>query len=322
MSRRASEVIATVAPALVRLRQGEDVAAGFLVAGSDLVATCVHAIDSAELEAELPDGRRVHVVEVAGLDPRRGLALLRLAAPGGAGVELCRDELPAIGTRALVVGVPGPFGLAPVDTRVTAHREVAPGFVVLELERSLEESCWGGPVLDDRGRVVGVAAAAWSESGTVGLAIPARHLVPLLTCHEHHPVSVLSRRRQRHVPKHPLSLLDGCPEEGLEQLGQALVDAIQLGAPTYNKGDHAGCYRIYASTAKRLCEERVDCPGATVALREALDQAAGLCDPDDQAWAMRDAFDGLLGVLEKWMEARGASQLTPDPKPGKKTFLN
>lgn len=325
MSRRASEVISTVAPALVRLRQGEDEAAGFLLAGTNLVATCVHALDASELEAELPDGRRLPVLDVAGLDTRRGLALLRLGSACGAGVELSGEPMPPVGTRAVVVGVPGPFGLAPIDTRVIAHREVAPGFVVLELERSLEESCWGGPVLDEHGRLLGIAAAAWAQGGTVGLAIPAGHLEPLLIRREHHPVSVLSRRRQRRVPQYALTLLDGCCPHGLKELGQALVEAIQVGAPTYNSGDHAGCYRIYAATARRLCDERIDCPGATVALREGLDLASCQCNPDDQAWTMRDTFDGLLSVIERWFDANvgaSASQLTPAPKPGKKTLLN
>lgn len=32
----------------------------------------------------------------------------------------------------------------------------------------------------------------------------------------------------------------------------ALTTAISMGAPTYNMGDHAGCYNIYSRTAQSV----------------------------------------------------------------------
>ena len=43
-----------------------------------------------------------------------------------------------------------------------------------------------------------------------------------------------------------------------------------------------------------------------------------MTDVDHQAWALRDAFDGLLLVIEKYLR----TNLQPPRKPGKPTLLN
>jgi hypothetical protein len=46
-------------------------------------------------------------------------------------------------------------------------------------------------------------------------------------------------------------------------------------------------------------------------LADGRKRAARLADPSDQAWAMRDTFDGLLDVIRR----RGAQNGRPPPLP-------
>ncbi len=109
----------------------------------------------------------------------------------------------------------------------------------------------------------------------------------------------------RRVPKHGLSILDGCGEDDLRALVQGIDGAISVGAPLYNSGNFAGCYHLYEGTAADL-ERRLParCAGPVRALDAGRARAASLDDPSGQAWAMRDAFDGLLDVVER----RGSSR--------------
>jgi len=79
----------------------------------------------------------------------------------------------------------------------------------------------------------------------------------------------------------------------LHYIRQNLDLAIQIGAPSYNAGDHRGCYEVYACTARLM----LLVPGAEGAKRR-LDRALRDClemnDPDAQAWAMRHGFDDVL----------------------------
>ena len=83
-------------------------------------------------------------------------------------------------------------------------------------------------------------------------------------------------------------------------LADGIDGAISVGAPLYNSGDFAGCYHLYEGTAADI-ERKLSsaCSGPTRALESGRTRAASLSGPSAQAWAMRDAFDGLLDVIER-----------------------
>ena len=69
--------------------------------------------------------------------------------------------------------------------------------------------------------------------------------------------------------------------------------AISRGAPTYNEGDHSGCYSIYRQAAEKIVEH---CSVAVVQqkLRLALYLAEKQPSFTDRAWTMRHSFDAIL----------------------------
>ncbi len=127
-------------------------------------------------------------------------------------------------------------------------------------------------------------------------------------------------RRVKRIPEHPVSYLDGCTDENIRVVAEQIVAAIDKGAPIYNgtcieiqdekerrramwtgrcaPPDHEACFRIYEGTALRLENELPsDCQGAREALGQGLLRAQTLETYGKKAWAMRDAFDGLLAVI-------------------------
>jgi hypothetical protein len=103
---------------------------------------------------------------------------------------------------------------------------------------------------------------------------------------------------KRDVPVFEGRLLDGCSHADLDAVETGISDAIDVGAPLYNAGDFDGCYRTYESAALTLERKTsAQCKGPAKALRTGRENAAKLSTPAQQAWAMRDAFDGLLDVI-------------------------
>jgi hypothetical protein len=100
----------------------------------------------------------------------------------------------------------------------------------------------------------------------------------------------------------------------VESIAVAIMQAIQLGAPAYNQGDIEGCYRFYSLTAERLLREHPECPGVHAALREGQQRCTQLWDVDERAWALRDTFDGLLHVIDRWLQAQAAFARLAAPK--------
>ncbi len=96
-----------------------------------------------------------------------------------------------------------------------------------------------------------------------------------------------------------LELPDITTLTSLDDIQQPIEQAISVGAPRYNRGDIAGCARLYFATALTLTSAQVSrgFPGQARALdtlKKGLAEAQALNDVDDRAWALRHAFDRVL----------------------------
>lgn len=70
------------------------------------------------------------------------------------------------------------------------------------------------------------------------------------------PPSSMQRGAGRSAPpsSRPGSAMSGAGRGVVDRMSvtDAITTAISMGAPTYNRGDHQGCYSIYARTAQSL----------------------------------------------------------------------
>jgi S1-C subfamily serine protease len=324
------DALVKASPSLVVLEVGGRTASGFVATPEGHLVTSLHAVAGARsINVVLPDGIRSEVVQVVALDERRDLAVLRLPLPDMVpALPLSSHPLPGEGDTVYVLRAVG--GPAPEvrSLEVRAVQVLGDWLTLLELSRTLSEETSGGPVLDSHGGVVGVATTALANGRSLGLVVPCRYVAPLLRGTATSPLAALDAPRRRagrvrQVPQHPLSLLEGASLGAVESIASMLGQAINVGAPAYNRGDVEGCYRLYAHTAEQLIDERADCPGAQRALRDGLLRCNTLADADDRAWALRDTFDGLLDVIQRWLRAR-PSRGAPAPgrKPPPKEYLN
>jgi hypothetical protein len=87
---------------------------------------------------------------------------------------------------------------------------------------------------------------------------------------------------------------DPVPDAPLAVAQVLIGQAISIGAPAYNTGDHQGCFDVYACTARAILATVTNLPdGAAGLLREGLAKAADAESPTAAAWAMRHAFDAI-----------------------------
>lgn len=186
---------AGAAVVLIEAEEGEDVfqGSGFLAGSDGAVVTNLHVIDGAgELTVTLYDGTRFEDVAVRAFDVERDLAVLAIDLPERA-PELTIAELGDTagvkpGARILVIG--NPLGLERTVTEgiVSAWRDgesaegipLPPGRL-LQISAAISPGSSGGPVFDDRGRVIGVATAGvlWGLAG-LNFAVPIDEVPALL----------------------------------------------------------------------------------------------------------------------------------------------
>ncbi|MGH6922209.1 MAG: Do family serine endopeptidase [Propylenella sp.] len=159
-------------------RQGISQGSGFFVSEDGYLITNSHVVrDGSEYTVTTNDGRELDA-KVVGTDDRTDLALLKVEGDGFTYVAFSEAE-PKVGQWVLAVG--NPFGLGgSVSAGIISaeQRDIGTGPYdnYLQIDAPVNRGNSGGPVLNTKGEVVGVATAIFSPSGgSVGIAfaIPA-----------------------------------------------------------------------------------------------------------------------------------------------------
>jgi S1-C subfamily serine protease len=155
---------------------------GFVLTPDGYILTNNHVVEKArQLEASLPDGRAFRA-EVVGTDPMTDLAVVRVQGNFGGqfpAVQLGDSERLRVGQLAIAIG--NPHGL---QTTVTAGVISALGRTlpapngrrlienVIQTDAPLNPGNSGGPLVDSRGRVIGVNTAIAPGAQGICFAIP------------------------------------------------------------------------------------------------------------------------------------------------------
>jgi S1-C subfamily serine protease len=171
------EVIAGAARKVVKiygaggLRGLEGYQSGIVVSPDGRIITASSTVlDSEEIDCVLDDGRRFRA-QLVGIDPRRELALLSIAAEDLPAFTLVEEA--GAGPGARVIALSNLFGVAVGDERVSAQRGVVSAVVPLEARRGAAEATYrgevyvldcttnnpgsaGGALIDSRGRLLGM----------------------------------------------------------------------------------------------------------------------------------------------------------------------
>ncbi len=176
-------VVETVSPAVIGLTAGEDgrrgSGSGFLVTPDGYALTNSHVAGGRDdLVATTADGDRLDL-EVVGDDPATDLALVRLAARDLPFAPLGDSD--ALRAGQLVIAIGSPFGFqSTVSTGVvSALNRTMRGEAGRLIENIVQHSAplnpgnSGGPLVDSRGRVVGVNTAIIAMAQGMGFAVPA-----------------------------------------------------------------------------------------------------------------------------------------------------
>ena len=312
-------------PSVVLIRAAGGLGSGFIVAADGRIVTNLHVIGSArEATVVLADGRQIDHPEVMAVDEARDLIVLRIAASRLSPLPLGDSRHVRAGDHVVAIGHPLGLSNTVSDGLVSAIREVSPGLSVLQLSAPISPGSSGGPLLDDRGQVIGISTLVSTRGQNVNFGVPIDALKPLLAATKATPLARWRPQPQarltRAIPHHELSLLADCTSGEIEQIEKEIAGAISIGAPIYNDGDREGCYRVYANAALALDRKLGGCAGARGALLDGVRRADKLNSVDEKAWAMRDAFDGMLEVIDRRHQARAvdaapAGRVLPAPPP-------
>jgi S1-C subfamily serine protease len=186
-SRAVVDVVEAVTPSVVSIRivaanrrgdTGEGAGSGFVVAPDGFVVTNDHVVERAKsVTVVFTDGRELGA-RVVGTDPATDLALLRVPDGGLAPVVIGAPEQLRVGQMAIAIGNPLGFqstvsaGVISALGRNLRSRSGRLIENIIQTDVALNPGNSGGPLVDSRGRVIGVNTAMIHMAQGLCFAIP------------------------------------------------------------------------------------------------------------------------------------------------------
>jgi hypothetical protein len=169
-------VVEKALSAVVTLSVGDASGSGFFVTADGLIVTNAHVVAGAGKLIVKTSGGDEYLGRVVNVAEDRDLALVRAPVSGAAHLLLA-GESAAIGTDVYAVG--SPLGLAGTVTKgIVSGLRTLSGVRYVQLDAAINHGNSGGPLIDMKGRVVGVNT--WKVSTdvaeSIGFAVDAMEL--------------------------------------------------------------------------------------------------------------------------------------------------
>ncbi len=286
------EIAESALPSVVFIKTANTIGTGFVVWKDGRIATNLHVIAGAkEAVITLHDGKEYTDVEVLAADDVHDLAVVRIRAQGLAALALGDSKSVKPGEHVVAIGHPLGLGNTVSDGLVSAVRDLDPKLSLLQISAPISPGSSGGPLFNEHGEVIGVTTRYATEGQNLNFAVPVAYLKPLLLAEKPIPLAAFSQEMD-------VGLLSGCSGDEVKDAATTILEAIKLGAPLYNKGDHKACASLYEKSSLELLSRLKTCEGIRETLLAGLGQANKMPAATDKAWALRHAFDRILGAVQ------------------------
>ena len=252
-SRAVTAAVVRVRPAVAHIRverkgrrgrTQEGSGSGFAITPDGYLVTNSHVAGGASaLEATLPDGR-VLGAELVGDDPDSDLAIVKVGAVGLAYAQLGDSARVSVGQLAIAIGSPYGFQHTVTAGIVSALGRSMRGATrrlldnIIQTDAALNPGNSGGPLVDSRGRVIGVNTAVILPAQGICFAIASntaeRVAIALIrdgrVRRAHLGVGAQDMQLPRRVARH----------FELAQDAGARIESVEPGSPADSAGLHRG----------------------------------------------------------------------------------
>ena len=153
-------------------RNGEasGVGSGFFIGPRGYLVTNFHVIgEGRPFTITLPDGKTLEPREVIAVDREADLVVIRVEGKAPGGLELGDSSMIRTGQGVLTIG--NPLGLNHSVARgVIAEERELEGRPMIQVAMPIEPGNSGSPLVDERGRVIGVISI--KSASSLGFAVP------------------------------------------------------------------------------------------------------------------------------------------------------
>ena len=158
---------------------------GFVVSADGIVVTNLHVLKGLrEFSVTLPDGDVYDDVAIRAIDQRRDLAIIKVPAVSLRPLPLGESDAVQVGQRVLLIGNPKGLTRSASAGIVSAIREMD-GYKVIQTDAASNPGNSGGPMLNERGEVIGILTFKLRDSENLNFAVPSKYASGLIGIDNH-----------------------------------------------------------------------------------------------------------------------------------------
>lgn len=175
-----SAIVEQALPSVVELKTDMSLGSGFVFNPAGYILTNYHVVqEEKELTAIFVDGTRLKATVIA-RDPIRDLAICKVGRLNLPVLTLGNSDNVKPGQPVLAIG--NPMGMEHSITQgiISSTSRVIKGKNYIQVDAPLNPGVSGGPVLDNKGHVIGIAVAIMRFSEGIGFIIPINDVLPVL----------------------------------------------------------------------------------------------------------------------------------------------
>lgn len=283
---------------------------GFVVDQKGIIATSLHVVQGAKvIRLTSIDDEEFAVDGILRLDQEWDVALLKTGRLPLKALALAPAGTARVGMDVIAIGSPLGFSNTISQGIVSGLRKPRQNSEyddLLQITSAVSPGSSGGPVLTVDGQVIGIATATTRGAQNLNFAVPSRVVQELMDEADPDELEVTLLHMDDLRPLRA-KVEEECTAEDVTMYEDVILQAIKIGAPAYNAGNHLACFRLYEGASYKILyslEER--CPTAHGTLSMALNEATEASDPtpystlpEAQAWIIRRAFDSLLPIRQQ-----------------------
>jgi S1-C subfamily serine protease len=279
-------------PSVVRIQTDLARGTGFIIGADGRIATNLHVVEGARrVRVTLADEREFDQVTVSALDAGHDLVVLRIPATALPALRFYDGAL-EVGQPIVAIGHPVGMENTVSDGLVSGMRRVTADLELIQMTAPISPGSSGGPVLDDRGRVIGVATLQHRVGQNVNFAMPVRYLAAIAQERGNAPITSLPDNRTRRM-------FAGCSSAELVTVYLALSDARRVGEGLVREGRHREALDHYRLAAADLVVRVPGCASPRRTLVGAALLSERLASDVLKATEFRAYMDAILRDLRR-----------------------
>ena len=167
-----NDIVQDASDTVFKVNTSTSTGSGFYLKASNIIITNFHLVEGHREVAVENRAKMKYLAKVVFVNPDADLAFLQpppVLKPAGR-----LDSFANVEAREKVRVLGYPLGIGYTETQgiVSAPRQMVKGRNFIQIAAAIDPGCSGGPLVNARGELVGVATSRFKDAGNVGFAIP------------------------------------------------------------------------------------------------------------------------------------------------------